>query len=145
MDGKTPAKYKSLVGYGSQETVARNDKVENTFRLLEEDWWGLFQVVGDIADPLNYTARLTQETIKLAAYAADVQLVPPLAYDVDTSARMSQISTPLNDFVNSSFVEFITGKRNLSSDWNTYKQDLERLGLSEYVRIRQEAYNKQYK
>jgi putative aldouronate transport system substrate-binding protein len=141
MDGKTPAKYKYLTSYGSQESMARNDRIENTFRLLEENWKGLFQVVGDITDPANYEARLVQETVKLSAYAANVQIIPPLAYDEDTAARMSQISTPLNDFVKSSFVEFITGKRNLTTDWNTYKQNLEQLGLSEYVRIRQAAYN----
>jgi putative aldouronate transport system substrate-binding protein len=139
-DGKTPAKFKRLVAYSAGSIG--NDILENAFRLLEDNWKDLFQVTGDITDPLNYEARLEQETVKLVPYAADVQIIPPLSYDEDTASRLSQISTPLTDFVKSSFVEFITGRKNLTSDWNTYKQGLEQLGYTEYVRIRQDAYNK---
>jgi putative aldouronate transport system substrate-binding protein len=113
----------------------------SAFRLLEDNWKGLFQVTGDIADPSNYEARLYQETLKLVPYAANVQIVPPLSYGEDTAARMSQLGVPLTDFINSSFVEFITGKKNLTSDWNAYKQNLERLGYSEYISHMQTAYN----
>jgi putative aldouronate transport system substrate-binding protein len=140
MDGRTPAKYKYL--NPSYSGAINNNKLGNSLYLLAEDWKGMFQVVGDITDPANYEARLVRETVKLSAYAADVQTLPPLVYDADGAARRSQILASLQDFVKSSFVEFITGRKNLTSDWNTYKQSLEQLGYSEYVRIQQDAYNK---
>jgi putative aldouronate transport system substrate-binding protein len=54
---------------------------------------------------------------------------------------MSRISTPINDYVKNSFVEFITGKRNLNTDWEAYKQNLEKLGYSEYINHMQTAYD----
>ncbi|MDR1900771.1 MAG: extracellular solute-binding protein [Treponema sp.] len=141
MDGITPAQYKYAPDFYETVNISNNDKLGSAFRLLEEDWNNLFAVTGDINEPSNYVGRLYRETLKLVPYAADVQIIPPLAYDENTSVRMSQISAPLSDFVKSSFVEFITGRKNLTSDWNTYKQGLEQLGYSEYVRNMQTAYN----
>jgi putative aldouronate transport system substrate-binding protein len=141
-DGVTPAKYKYLPIFYQTVDKDNNDKLGGAFRLLEVDWKSLFQVVGDIADPSNYEARLYRETLKLAPYAADVQIIPPLAYSEDDAARLSQIQAPINDHIKTSFVEFITGRRPLDTgNWNTYKQELERLGYSEMISIMQNAYN----
>jgi putative aldouronate transport system substrate-binding protein len=140
MDGTTPAKYKYLKFLYSGINARKNDALAN-WRQLETNWKLLFQVSGDIRDPSNYEAFLYQETLKLVPYAADVQVIPPLAYSEDIAGRMGRISTPLNDYVKNSFVEFITGKRNLNTDWEDYKQNLERLGYSEYIGHMQAAYN----
>ncbi|MDR0555052.1 MAG: extracellular solute-binding protein [Treponema sp.] len=139
-DGKTPAKIKYLTVVNAT-TATSNDMLGWAFRLLEEDWKSQIQLVGDITNPVNYEGRLLQETVKLLPYAADVQTIPPLAYSETASARRSQINTALSDYVKNSFAEFITGKRNLTSGWDAYKQELERLGYSEYVKIDQDAYN----
>ncbi|MDR1030409.1 MAG: extracellular solute-binding protein [Treponema sp.] len=141
MDGTTPAKYKYLSFLYSGVNVKKNDTLGWMWRQLEPNWKNLFQVSGDIRDTTNYEAFLYQETLKLVPYAADVQIVPPLAYSEEVAGRMSRISTPLTDYVKNSFVEFITGKRNLNTDWEAYKQNLERLGYSEYVNNMQNAYN----
>jgi putative aldouronate transport system substrate-binding protein len=140
MDGVTPAKYKYLTGYA--EGAGGTTILQNAWRFLEENWKGLFAVVGDITDPSNYEARLVAETRKLVPYAADVQNIPPLAYSQDDANRLSQIQTPINDHVKTSFVEFITGRRPLDdTNWNAYKQELERLGYTEMVSLMQKAYN----
>jgi putative aldouronate transport system substrate-binding protein len=141
MDGVTPAKYKYLIGYA--EGAGGTTKLQNAWGLMQvENWKGLFQVVGDIADPTNYEARLVQETLKLVPYAADVQVIPPLAYSQDNAARLSQIQAPIDDHVKASFVEFITGRRPLdTANWNAYKQELEKLGYPELIAIMQNAYD----
>jgi putative aldouronate transport system substrate-binding protein len=139
MDGKTPAKYKLLPG---SQGVISNDTIGWTLRLMEDDYRVLFQVTGDIYDPVNFEAYLYQQTLKLLPYAANTQPLPPLPYSVSASARISQISVPILDYVKTSFAEFITGRRNLdNAGWNTYKQELERIGYSEYVKLMQDAYN----
>jgi putative aldouronate transport system substrate-binding protein len=138
MDGKTPARYKILPG----GTTISNDTIGWTLRLMEEDYRVLFQVSGDIYDPANWEAYLYQQTLRIIPYAADSRPLPVLSYTESAAARMSQINTSLSGYVGNAFVEFITGRRNLdAAGWNTYKQDLERLGYSEYVKLMQDAYN----
>lgn len=67
--------------------------------------------------------------------------IPAFYMDEETSARLSQLSTPLTDYVKSSFVEFITGKKDLDTDWDAYVAGLENLNYSEYVQINQDAYD----
>jgi putative aldouronate transport system substrate-binding protein len=139
MDGK-PATYKYLIG--ASEGIGGKERLGWSLRLLEENWKARFQVVGDIYDGTNYEARLVMETLNLVPYAADVQIIPPLAYSQDAADRLAQIRAPISDHVKTSFAEFISGRRNLDTNgWNTYKQELERLGYSEYVSIMQSAYN----
>lgn len=57
------------------------------------------------------------------------------------SARQSQLSTPLTDYVKSSFVEFITGKKDIEKDWQAYIDGLENLNYTEYIQLYQDAYD----
>jgi putative aldouronate transport system substrate-binding protein len=144
-DGVTPATYKMLRDIGRSGGSGNMDRYEG-LRLLEEDWKKKFQFTGDIYDPTNYETRLLQETVKFLPYAAVREHIPPLVYDIDTSNRLGQIQPPITDYVKTAIVEFITGRRVLNdAGWNTYKQDLDRLGYPEMVQIMQTAYNKKYR
>ncbi|MDR0669943.1 MAG: extracellular solute-binding protein [Treponema sp.] len=146
-DGVTPARFKQLVNIGYSGGSGNTDRYEG-FKILglERHPGDLTQFMGDIYDPVNYLARLTQETVKFQPYAAVRDHIPPLVYDVDASNRLGQIQPPIVDYVNTAIVEFITGNRVLNdAAWNTYKQDLDRLGYPEMVQIMQTAYNKKYK
>lgn len=141
IDGKTPAKYKYLKISSSGEIVDENDRWNWTMRLVEPDFKNLFQFEGDIYDPVNYEARLLRCTLKLLPYAADVEQIPPFFLSTDDSATISQIFTPLQDYVKTSIVEFITGKKNVDKDWNAYLAGLSKLQYEEYVRLNQAAYD----
>jgi putative aldouronate transport system substrate-binding protein len=138
-DGKTPAVYKLLsVDWGASgytETL--------NFRLMQSVADLHNQIVGPLTDPANYGSRMEYAYHKNAAYAADVQQVPNLTYSTDITARQAQLQAPLQDFVKASIVEFVTGRANLTTGWETYKQSLEQLGYSEYIRNMQAAYNAQ--
>jgi putative aldouronate transport system substrate-binding protein len=41
-------------------------------------------------------------------------------------------------------VAFITGNKNLDRDWDSYVAEFRRLGLSQYLQIKQTAYDRQY-
>jgi putative aldouronate transport system substrate-binding protein len=140
MDGKTPAKYKYLEIPGHEGKYRFNNNLSIAF--VWNNWKNFFQVTGNIWDPANYEARLVQETVKLGAFAADADPLPKLNYDTNIAARQAQLYAPLKDFVEASFAEFITGRANFTTGWETYKQSLEQLGYSEYIRNQQEAYNR---
>lgn len=140
MDGETPATRKYLQ-FNTSGEGGQNYKWGWAQRLLETNWKNTFQVEGDIRDPSNYEAFLYQETEKLRPYAADVQQIPAFYLDEDQSARISQLSTPLTDYVKSSFVEFITGKKDIEKDWQAYVDGLENLNYTEYIQLYQDAYD----
>jgi putative aldouronate transport system substrate-binding protein len=141
MDGKTAAQYKYLPGYLTTSVESRNDVWGWSLRLVEPNFKELFQVTGDINDPTNYEARLYQATIKMTPYKADVQQVPPFFLGADDSAKINQIQTPLQDYVKTSIVEFITGKKNVDADWQTYLNGLTKLNYEDYIKLNQAAYD----
>jgi putative aldouronate transport system substrate-binding protein len=141
MDGETPATRKYLSFETSSEVATENDKWGWTMRLVEPNWKNTFQVVGDINDPTNYEAKVYRATIKLLPYAADVDQIPPFWMSEDDSSKINQIFTPLNDYVNTSIIEFITGKKNVDRDWDAYLEGLEKLNYQEYVKMNQDAYD----
>lgn len=139
MDGKTPATRKYLTFTTSGEIAKENDCWGWTLRLLEPNWKGTFQVKGDINDPTNYEAKLYRDTIKLLPLAANVDQMPPFFLNEADSAKISQIQTALTDYITASIVEFITGKKNVDTDWATYTAGLTKLQFEEYVKLNQAA------
>jgi putative aldouronate transport system substrate-binding protein len=63
--------------------------------------------------------------------------IPPIAFNDDDNARVSDINAVLSDFKQQAMVEFITGVRNINADgaWNTYIAELDRLGSAELAAI----------
>lgn len=144
MDGTTAAKYKRLT---AQETTGQgtmsNDKWGGACNLISPNLRVLWQFDGDIFNPINYEARLYQETIKLKPYAADNDSYPPLMMEDDVSIRYNEIKTQVGDYRKTAFVEFITGKKSLETEWDAYLADLDKLGYAEYIKITQDTYDAQ--
>ena len=134
VDGVTPAT-RQFIDY--HHHVDANYNWAWTNRLLEPDWKGTFQVVGDIRDPDNYESFLTRYTHMMFPYAATATQMPPNFMSEADATRISQILPPLQDFVRSSIVEFITGARCWDADWQAYLDGLDRLNYSEYIEIMQ--------
>ena len=141
MDGTTTATRKYLTFATSGEVAKQNDCWGWTMRLIEPNWKGTFQVKGDINDPTNYEAKLYRDTIKLLPLAANVDQMPPFFLSDTDSAKISQIQTALTDYIKTSIVEFITGKKNVGTDWATYTAGLSKLQYEEYVKLNQGAYD----
>ena len=138
MDGVTPAKYKFLTYETPAQVV---DAWWGTYRGMEPDWKVLVQTDGDIMNPANFESRLYEETMKLKPYAADVDVIPTLIYSGDDSATFTQYKTAVGDYAKIALVEFITGKRNLDKDWDSYIADLNNVGYSKMIGLIQKTYD----
>ena len=68
-------------------------------------------------------------------------VLPDLYMSEADAEEISLIKTTLMNTQNLSMVEFITGSKNLETDWDSYKQDLENLSLSRYLELLQNAYD----
>lgn len=138
MDGVTPAKYKFL----KYETPAQVvDAWWWTYRGMEPDWKVLVQTEGDIMDPANFESKLYVDTLKLKPYAPDVDTMPSLIYSGDDNATFTQLKTAVNDYAKIAMVEFITGKRNVDKDWDSYLADLDKLGYQKMIDLIQKTYD----
>ena len=137
-----PATWKMLKQGGSSTGEPTNDYWGGTTAY----WMGLdsekhCQFKGDIYDPANYGARLNRGTDEYLKYSADNDQILPMWVDTDVSANLNNSSTLLADYVNSSIVEFITGKKDVDKDWQTYIDGLNKLGYNDYVIAYAKAYN----
>lgn len=128
-----------------------------------ENWGGWDQLMGRIQSP----AYLTSLSYHQDPYSPDVDpmqsrgvvlyrgtldyqkvgqplesVLPPLFYENETLDELTLLETTINDYVNEMLVAFVTGKKNVDSDWDSYMTQLKTLGVERYMEIIQETYNK---
>ena len=65
--------------------------------------------------------------------------------DADTATALSNQAVPINDYVKSAIVAFITGQKDIDAEWDAYLADLEKLGLSDYIAAYQKTYDESNK
>ena len=61
--------------------------------------------------------------------------------DTEMAERQSNFSTLFGEYTKENEVAFVIGTRDLDIEWEAYCQELEELGLPEYLEIMQEVYN----
>jgi putative aldouronate transport system substrate-binding protein len=61
----------------------------------------------------------------------------------EESDSVQTVAVELKKYIDENMVAFITGRRNLGGDWDAYVDGFNRLGLPEYLRIMQTAWDRQ--
>ena len=61
--------------------------------------------------------------------------------DADDSAELAQYETDLTSYMNNSFASFIKGDMDLDKDWDSYVNELNKIGLPDYIALMQSAYD----
>jgi putative aldouronate transport system substrate-binding protein len=82
--------------------------------------------------------RTTRENY--TEYRRDDVIPPTLFFPEDVAQTEAELRTQLTDSVQSFLVRFVTGDLSIENDWDAYVEQLERIGVQEYVDIYQEAY-----
>ena len=79
---------------------------------------------------------------RINANKEPVQLMPPVLADELQKEDLNLIKVPLMDYVNTSALEFITGKKDLDADWDAYVTEcMDNLKASKYVEMVNEIFN----
>lgn len=150
----TDALYKLLVPYGAQEVNAgwdqNNPMCRNSdFRLGEQatDYETVekFLSTGDptliesVANNMSFNEinNYYYSTNVSAKYPMPEIFLPPVVMDDTDSTRVTDIKTVLATYELQTWVEFITGARNIDTDWDAYIQELDNMGSSEMIAIMQ--------
>ena len=70
-------------------------------------------------------------------------IIPSYWVESDVSADLSEYTVSITDYVNQKTAEWISGQADVNAEWDEYLAQLDKLGLQEYIKIRQEAIGQQ--
>lgn len=70
------------------------------------------------------------------------QIEPPIMADEMESEELNLISTPLMDYVKASTLQFITGAKDIDTEWDSYVAECESKGSTKYVDLANEIFEK---
>ncbi len=72
----------------------------------------------------------------------EVVVPKALKFTEDESKQTQDAAVNLPDYVKQAMAEFITGLRDFDAGWTQYLAELENIGLSEYIKVAQVAYDR---
>lgn len=82
---------------------------------------GVFAYGGNVRIQLSkFTEGEKEWNERINANKEKITIAPPILADELDKEDMNLIKTPLMDYVNTAALEFITGKKDLEADWDTY-------------------------
>jgi putative aldouronate transport system substrate-binding protein len=91
-------------------------------------------------------ASLYQYTIEYGTPYAQPEdsYVPPLVYTEDQASEIGDLKTTIKGYVDENIALFITGVRDIDTEWDDYLEEFEALNLDRYLEILQTAYEDKY-
>ncbi len=98
----------------------------------------------DVLTQAGYERRLFDATKLYQGHEDKASVYPYWRVWVDPSlsSELATLQTNIETYVQQNSLQFITGSKNIDSDWDAYVKGLSGLGLDRYLQIQQEAYDK---
>ncbi len=89
-------------------------------------------------DPYELQRYLFDASEQLRPYLPDESLIyPNFMHTTEDSAELARINQTLTDFINDHRVRFITGALDIDAEWDTYMENLEKIGYTDVIDILQ--------
>ncbi len=86
--------------------------------------------------------NLVSEAAKLYEPFAPKELAPPIiVMRSEENKEYADLKIIINSYVNESIARFITGDRNIETEWDSYLKELDNMGLKRYIELTQKAYD----
>ena len=101
--------------------------------------------LGMAQTPDAYEVLLTRVTQEYEQFASNESLPQALYFPLETSDELAQLTTVIRSFIDESIVRFITGDREINSEWDAFQTELRNLGVDRWLEIYQTAYDAQYR
>lgn len=93
-------------------------------------------------DSDSKSAPLTGVNVELYGDKYPEKVLPLLHYTLDEAEQISQIVSSVSDFVDTTMAEFITGNRDIETGWESYQEEVNSLGLPQWLEAAQAAYDR---
>ncbi|MFI5896108.1 extracellular solute-binding protein [Actinoplanes sp. NPDC051513] len=98
----------------------------------------------DIYSEAGLERRLFEATKQYEPHVDKAQVFPEAQIWADETAvsEMATLKTNLDSYVSQGVLAFITGTKNIDTDWDSWVQGLDGLGMKRYLELNQNAYDK---
>ncbi|MFC5263088.1 ABC transporter substrate-binding protein [Kribbella qitaiheensis] len=98
----------------------------------------------DIYNQAGYERRLFEATKLYDGKEDKAQVYPYWKVWIDPSlgSEVATLQTNIENYVQQNALQFITGSKDVTKDWDSYVKGLDGLGLKRYLEIQQTAYDK---
>ncbi|MFG1905656.1 ABC transporter substrate-binding protein [Kribbella sp. NPDC048928] len=98
----------------------------------------------DLYSQAGYERRLFEATKLYAGHEDKSKIYPYWKVWIDPTLanEVATLQTNIDSYVQQNSLQFITGSKNIDTDWDGYVKGLEGLGLKRYLEIQQTAYDK---
>ena len=97
---------------------------------------------GMVCDPMNHLVPLGRTIMPLIEYANTENGVYGLIYTEEEQEVINEYQTVLNEYVLESLSRFVTRDLSIENDWDNYVEELEAMGLQEYLAAVQSAFDR---
>lgn len=97
-------------------------------------------------DPEHYDRKIGDIVMVYQDHRpADGTFVPTIAFTEEETMAISEIRSTLQTYVKECETRFITGDMDIETEWDSYLKELERIGVDEFIKVSQAAYDRMYK
>jgi putative aldouronate transport system substrate-binding protein len=98
----------------------------------------------DIYSEKGLERRLFQATQQYEPHVDKARVFPEASIWVDAGAvsELATLKTNLDSYVSQGELAFITGTKNIDTDWDSWVKGLDNIGLKRYLELNQQAYDR---
>lgn len=118
-------------------------QVLSSWGVLQNQWWAQTgpRILSDritagqaaAPDALAYNAAYTMGLNIMGEYETATPIINGLVFDEMEQEIVTEYRSTINDYVLQSFSEFITGVRDIDTEWDAYVGEFEKMGLNQYM------------
>lgn len=129
--------------YGTKWGTLQNDHWANwnpSFRTAEVGC-GFTAASLTFAEKGNSNAELAKKLLDYEKYAPEEKLAP-FKYSTESLREATELQNSLEGYVKERLALWLTGAADVEKEWKDYLAQLEKLGLSRYLELAQQAYDR---
>lgn len=133
--------YTGSEGYTYQFNTPPEGKSGDEFRFTNApDAFGYYLPAASInkLEP-SKQAKMKADDMESCRPYFNSDFMPPVLLTVEEAEELAQIQTTIKDFVKQKQAEWISGQSDIDAEWDSYKKQLQDMGVERYVAIYQAA------
>lgn len=129
-------------------------EVKSTWGVLQNQWWaqnGPYILTDKVTagqactpETLAYNAAYTMGRNMQGEMTYAKKIINGLVFNEAEQEIVTEYKSTINSYVYQCFAEFITGVRDIETEWDSYVAEFEKMGLNQYMEAVNSCYSRMY-